>query len=186
MRRPTLTTTIACLAAITAATGCSSQEPEPPAAAIASAAAQVGWSPCDALPADTVGGLVGERVSQETGTTDAPRCTFTPRTEGGAAYAINYLWFDGGLDAALDAAQETAGASAAQLRPITVAGAESARIAVRTQESGILVTGFVQTPGLVQSVNAAQPTPYDERRVVRGTKALLAELARRAPRASSG
>ena len=51
---------------------------------------------------------------------------------------------------------------------------------VSAKKSGVLVTGFVQTDGLVQSVNAAQLAPYDEAQVVDGTKALLAELAERA------
>lgn len=166
--------------AVVAVAGCSSEEPEP--SAIPSEVAKVAWSPCDTLPADTVSRLVGERVDQNTGTLEAPGCKFTPRQRGGAVYDVNYLWFDGGLDAALDAM----GAAGAQLRPIEIDGADSARLVVRTQKSGVLVTGFVQTPGLVQSVNAVQLKPYDERRVVRGTKALLAELASGAPGPSSG
>jgi hypothetical protein len=45
----------------------------------------------------------------------------------------------------------------------------------------VLVSGFVQTEGLVQSVNAVQLRPYDERAVVSGTRRLLAALAAHAP-----
>jgi hypothetical protein len=57
---------------------------------------------------------------------------------------------------------------------------------VSPTKTGVLVTGFVQTDGLVQSVNAAQLPPYDQAQVVAGTTALLAELAKHAPSAPSG
>lgn len=144
--------------------------------------AGVAWSPCDELTARSVSRLVGAGVEEHDGTAAAPRCTFTPTREGGAAYDLSYLWFDGGLDAALAAM----GASGAQLKPAEVPGADAARLAVRATKSAVLVTGFVQTPGLVQSVNAAQLAPYDEQQVVDATRALLAELAKRAPDPSSG
>ena len=142
----------------------------------------VGWSPCDDLTAASVSRLVGAVVQEDNGTVGAPRCTFTPKRAGGAAYDVSYLWFDGGLDAALD----SMGATGAQLEPVDVAGAEAARLVVSADESGVLVTGFVQTDGLVQSVNAAQVAPYDEKQVAAGTKALLAELAKHAPTSPKG
>ena len=144
--------------------------------------AAVGWSPCDGLTAASVSRLVGAAVREQNGTVAAPRCTFTPARKGGAAYDVSYLWFDGGLDAALDAM----GASGAQLEPVDVAGAEAARLVVDATKSGVLVTGFVQTDGLVHSVNAAQLAPYDEAQVVSGTTALLAELAEHAPTSTKG
>lgn len=173
------------LVALCTATACSSDQADQDTAEPthgASDAAGVGWSPCDALPAASVSKLVGEAVSQETGTESAPRCTFTPKEKGGAAYDVSYLWFDGGLDNALDAM----GATGEQLRKIDVDGADAARLVVSSQKSGVLVTGFVQTEGLVQSVNAVQVKPYDEQQVVAGTKALLAELAAQAPTSSAG
>ncbi|QWF21998.1 DUF3558 family protein [Nocardioides sp. LMS-CY] len=170
------------LAAMTAATltlalsGCSGGSSGTPSAA-ESAAANVAWSPCDGLTAETVGRLVGAPVTERTGSITAPQCTFTPERKGGAAYDVNYQWFAGGLDDALD----TMGAAGAQLEPVDIDGAESARMVVRTQKSGVLVTGFVQTAGLVQNVNAVQVTPYDEDAVVAGTQALMAELVRQAP-----
>lgn len=169
----------AATAALIALAGCSSDTTEPSDAAseAASHAANVGWSPCDALPAASVSRLVGERVAQHTGTVSAPRCTFTPKRKGGAAYDVSYLWFDGGLDEALDAM----GATGEQLKKVDIAGADAARLVVSAEKSGVLVTGFVQTEGLVQSVNAVQVKPYDEGAVVAGTTALLAALARHAP-----
>jgi len=170
---------VAALAATTLLAGCSSDGSDPSSASSpdASDVAGVAWSPCDGLTAASVGGLVGEDVQENDGTADAPRCTFTPVTEGGAAYDVSYLYFDGGLDAALDAM----GAAGAQLKTVDVAGADAARLVVSAKQAGVLVTGFVQTGGLVQSVNAAQPAPYDEKQVVSGTKALLASLAEQAP-----
>ena len=46
---------------------------------------------------------------------------FTPETEGGPAYEVSYLWFDGGLDAALD----SMGAASTRLR-IAVLGSPAA------------------------------------------------------------
>ncbi|KQW47817.1 hypothetical protein ASC77_15440 [Nocardioides sp. Root1257] len=162
--------------------GCSSSDGSGTPSAAESAAANVAWSPCDDLTAASVGRLVGSGVKELDGTLTSPRCTFTPARTGGPAYDVNYLWFDGGLDAALDAM----GASGAQLEPIDVAGADAARLVVRAEKSGVLVTGFVQTEGLVQSVNAAQVAPYDEDQVVAGTKALLATLAAKAPTTPQG
>ncbi|MBA2954871.1 DUF3558 domain-containing protein [Nocardioides sp. MAH-18] len=158
-------------------TGCSSDDPEQPSAEQSQAAA-VAWSPCDGLTADAVAELVGEPVNEVDGSADQPRCTFTPQRKGGAAYDLSYLWFDGGLDAALTAM----GAAGSQLEPIDVPGADAARIVVDARgDDGMLVTGFVQTGGLVQSVNAVQLAPYDEQAVVAATKALLGELAAKAP-----
>ena len=174
---------VAALAATASLAGCSSDGSDPSTATPdASDIAGVAWSPCDDLSAASVSRLVGGAVKEDDGTADAPRCTFTPVRKGGAAYDVSFLWFDGGLDAALDAM----GATGAQLKKVDVAGADAARLVVSAKKAGVLVTGFVQTDGLVQSVNAAQLAPYDEAQVVAGTKALLAELAKQAPTSPSG
>jgi hypothetical protein len=173
---------VAALAATTSLAACSSGGSEPSTAPDASDIAGVAWSPCDDLTAAAVGRLVGAAVKEDDGTAAAPRCTFTPVRTGGAAYDVSYLWFDGGLDAALDAM----GATGAQLKKVDVEGADAARLVVSAKKGGVLVTGFVQTDGLVQSVNAAQLAPYDEAQVVDGTKALLGELAEQAPTSPSG
>ena len=168
-------TTAALLAAAALLAGCSSGGEAP--SDQQSKAADVAWNPCDGLTAAGVSRIAGERVTMRTGTADQPRCTFVPRRTGGPAYDVSYLWFDGGLDAALD----SMGAIAGQLRPVDVAGADAARIAVRERRTGILVTGFVQTAGLVQSVNAVHLEPYDRQAFVTSTTDLLAALARTAP-----
>lgn len=172
----------AALAAAALLSGCSSSGPASPAGSSTpqpqeSQAAQVGWSPCDGLTADRVSAIAGATVTEQTGTADQPRCTFVPLRKDGPAYDVSYLWFDGGLDEALD----SMGAIADQLRRVDVPGADAARVAVKRRQSGVLVTGFVQTKGLVQSVNAAQLAPYDADALVRSTTDLLTELARRAP-----
>ncbi|MGY2701020.1 hypothetical protein [Nocardioides sp. HB32] len=168
------------LAAAALLAGCSSSDPSgsPAPSAQETLAAHVAWSPCDGLTAAAVSRIAGEQVTEQTGTTDQPRCTFVPKEKGGPAYDVSYLYFDGGLDAALD----SMGAIATQLHPVTVPGADAARIAVRERRSGILVTGFVQTKGLVQSVNAVHLRPYDEDEFVTSATDLLAVLARKAPR----
>ena len=180
--RALLTAAVLSLAAV--ATGCSGGSASPAATSSdsstsseASKAAGVAWSPCDTLTAASVSSLVGEKVGENDGTSDQPRCTFTPAEDGGAAYDVSYLWFDGGLDAALD----SMGAISSQLERVRLPGADAARVAVKARKSGVLVTGFVQTKGLVQSVNAVQLAPYDEQQVVGATKRLLAELAAQAP-----
>ncbi|HEU5037574.1 MAG TPA: hypothetical protein VFT70_11250 [Nocardioides sp.] len=173
MRRPV---TVA-LAAAALLAGCSSSPSDDAPTAQASKAVDVAWSPCDGLTAAGVARIAGEPVTMQTGTADQPRCTFVPREDGGPAYDVNYLWFDGGLDEALD----SMGAIASQLRPVDVPGADAARLAVRERPTGILVTGYVQTGGLVQSVNAVHLKPYDRDAFVASARGLLAELAERAP-----
>jgi hypothetical protein len=157
--------------------GCSSSPDGAPSAEEESKAANVAWSPCDGLTAAGVSRIAGERVTMQTGTLGQPRCTFVPVAKGGPAYDVSYLWFDGGLDQALD----SLGAAGSQLRPVRVPGADAARIAVRERQTGILVTGYVQTRGLVQSVNAVHLKPYDRAAFVTSATDLLAALARAAP-----
>jgi hypothetical protein len=157
--------------------GCSGSSPSPRPSDEQSQAADVAWNPCDGLSAATVGRVAGARVTMQTGTTDQPRCTFVPQARRGPAYDVSYLWFDGGLDEALD----SMGAISSQLRSVSVPGASAARLAVRERGSGILVTGFVQTKGLVQSVNAVHLAPYDKDDFVTTVTGLMAVLAATAP-----
>lgn len=155
--------------------GCAQQPAADPSAAIS--ARGVGWSPCDGLTAGSVSDLAGEPMTEQTGTSDQPRCAFTPKGKGGAAYDVNYLWFDGGLGSAWESMGDVAGT----VTDIDVPGAQAARLVVNATDSALLVSGFVQTKGLVQSVNAVQLAPYDEPTVVRATRGLLAELVEQAP-----
>ncbi len=158
--------------------GCSSDGAAPtPADPAVSDAAAVGWSPCDGLGPAQVGRYAGQQMAEQTGTADQPRCAFTPVTEGGPAFDVNYLFFDGGLDEAWRTMGEVPG----RVSRIDVPGADTARLVVHARRSAVLVTGFVQSGGLVQSVNAVQLRPYDEQRVVAATRQLLAALVRAAP-----
>lgn len=163
------------------ATACSSDADDPRDADLAdpavSQAAEVAWSPCDGLSAPQVTRLAGEEMTEQTGTVEEPRCTFTPVTDGGPAFDISYLWFDG----TLDEAWQTMGDVQGRVTRIDVPSADGARLVVHTRPSAVLVTGFVQTRGLVQSVNAVQLKPYAERQVVATTRGLLAALVRAAP-----
>lgn len=173
------TAALAAVVLASLATGACSSDPTSPDEPSGEELMSVAWSPCDDLTAEQVSTVVGESVVEQAGTADEPRCAFTPKAEGGAAYDLNYLWFDGGLDAALGAM----GATGSQLRPVDVPGANAARVAVRERRTGLLVTGFVETDGLVQSVNVVQLAPYDADAVVDATTGLLAELATLAPEA---
>jgi hypothetical protein len=166
-------------AALLGVAGCSGGGSDDPDSADIAA---LSWSPCDDLTAAAVGDLVGSPVKEHDGTETAPRCTFTPVEKGAPAYDVSYLWFDGGLDDALTAM----GATGTQLEPIDIPGATAARMVVRPQKTGVVATAFVETDGLVQSVNAAQITPYDEDLVVSGTKALLTALVENAPTPPKG
>lgn len=162
------------------AAGCSSGSEAPdsaPSEAAASEAAAVAWSPCDGLSAGQVTRLAGEEMAEQTGTLEEPRCTFTPVAEGGPAFDVSYLWFDGTLDEAWDSMGEVQG----EVSRIDVPGADAARLVVNARPRAVLVTGFVQTRGLVQSINAVDLKPYAERRVVATTRGLLAALVRSAP-----
>ena len=92
---------------------------------------------------------------------------------------MSYLWFDGGLDEALDAM----GAASPGSSRSTSRAPRPPGWSWSPSKTGVLVTGFVQTDGLVQSVNAAQLAPYDQEQVVAGPRRLLAELAQQAPTA---
>ena len=146
----------------------------------ASDAAGVAWSPCDGITAAQVSKIAGTALTMSTGTTESPACMFLPKKKGAIAFDVSYLFFDGGLDTALKAM----GTAGTQLESVEVPGATAARIAVKTRKNAIAVTGFVETDGLVQSVNAAQLAPYDEDQVVAATQDLLAALAAAAPTSS--
>ncbi|WP_460831659.1 hypothetical protein [Nocardioides hungaricus] len=167
---------VATAAALTGCSGSPEAEPAPAPTGVAG----VAWSPCDDLTARQVGEIAGEPVKERTGTRASPRCTFVPATKGGPAYDVSYLFFDGGLDAAL-AAMGTVGK---QLESVDVPGAEAARLAVKERKDGVLVTGFVQADGLVQSVNAVRLEPYDSDALVRSVTDLMALLAKNASQAN--
>lgn len=165
--------------------GCSSSDSDPGPAASPGVAPGVApsselptWTPCDDLAAAEVGRLLGEEVTEEVGTPGARRCAFLPTTDGGATLDVNYLWFDGSFDQAWDSiGEDVAGVE----RDLDLPGADAARLVVQQREDAVLVTGFVQTGGLIESVNAVSLDPSDRGRLVRAARGVLALLSSRAP-----
>jgi hypothetical protein len=151
-------------------------EPDPSAAASALADAGT-WNPCADLAAGPVGRALGGRVSKETGTVDTPRCAFLPEAEGGPTLNVTYTWFDGGFERAWRSMGELDGA----VRDLDLRGADHARLVVSAREKAVLVTGFVQTGDLIETVNAAALAPYDRASVTAATTEVMATLVRHAP-----
>ncbi|MBC9732552.1 DUF3558 family protein [Nocardioides marmotae] len=136
------------------------------------------WNPCDDLTAAEVGRLLGEEVREEVGEPGAMRCTFVPVAEGGATIDVNYLWFDGSFAEAWD----SIGADVAgKVRDVDVPTAEAARTVEQVTDDAAVVTGFVQTGGLIESVNAIVLDPAERDRLVRATRGMLRLLSERAP-----
>lgn len=135
------------------------------------------WNPCGDLSADRVGTALGADVTLDTGTAEEPRCAFLPVAEGGPTLNVTYLWFDGGLDEVFASMGHVAG----EVTEPRVPGADAARLVVNANRKATLVTGFVQTGGLVETVNAVQLGSSEPRAVVRATRAVLATLAGNAP-----
>ncbi|SFC14411.1 Protein of unknown function [Nocardioides terrae] len=130
-------------------------------------------NPCDAVDVAAVSRVLGSKLTKETGTAAAPRCTLTPVEKGGPAFDLSYLWFDQGLEAAWSSMQVPAGTVS---RP-TVPGADDARLVVNDSGSAYAVTAFLQNGKLIQSVNALALAPYDGPKVLHATKLLLRQLS---------
>ncbi len=113
----------------------------------------------------------------ETGTAQAPRCAFLPVEEGGATLNVTYLWFDGGFDEAFTSMGRIDGT----VTEVRVPGADAARLVVNRNRRATLVTGFVQTGRLVETINAVQLAPADPAAVVRTTRQVMATLVANAP-----
>ena len=142
-----------------------------------STSAAPAWNPCGDLSARQVGAALGARVTVDTGSTDAPRCAFLPAAKNGPTLNVTYLWFDGGFEQAFASMGRLDGRVS---RP-AVPGADAARLVVNTNRQATLVTGFVRTGRLVETVNAVQLTPSDPRAVVRATRRVMATLVAHAP-----
>ena len=70
----------------------------PPRTPIPSELAEPLWNPCDTLDPTEVADLFGATFDQQTGTDQAPRCTFTPTVEGETVLDINYQLYGGTLE----------------------------------------------------------------------------------------
>jgi hypothetical protein len=113
----------------------------------------------------------------DTGSADQPRCAFLPTARNGPTLNATYLWFDGRFEQAFASMGRLEGRVS---RP-TVPGADAARLVVSSNRQATLVTGFVKTGRLVETVNAAQLTASDPQAVVRATLRVMATLVAHAP-----
>ena len=139
--------------------------------------APAAWNPCRDLHADRVGAALGADVTLDTGTAEAPRCAFLPVADGGPTLNVTYLWFEGGFDEAFASMGRIDGA----VTRLTVPGADAARLVVNAGRTATLVTGFVQTGGLIETVNAVQLAPSRPQDVARATRQVMTTLVMHAP-----
>jgi hypothetical protein len=135
------------------------------------------WNPCDALELSAVSDWFGGDYTKDSGTLSAPRCTFTPATDGDPVIDANYQPFPGGLDAVF----ESMDIDPDDVREVEVAGADAARIVVDFDDRQLFVSGFVQNGDLIQTVDVIDPQPYETSVVVRGVRSVLAEFSAAAP-----
>ncbi len=140
------------------------------------------FNPCTDLSAAFVGRRLGSPVTEDRGTAADPRCAFLPTREGGPAMEVNYLVFTGPLDEIF----ATMGPVPGRVRVLDLPTAADARLVVNPSDDGIAVTGFVQTGGLVETVNTVALAPYDQQVVVAGTRAVMRRLSERAAARARG
>lgn len=174
-------TTAALLAAAALLTACSADDSgsaaaDPTPTATESHAAV--WNPCDGLEAARVEKALGDRLTVERGTPDAPRCALVPRQEGGTVIDANYTVFAGTLDQAWDSMGAPDDGS---VTSPAIPTADGARLVVDAGSKALGVTGFVQKGGLVLIVNALDPTPYREGKVSAAVREVMTQLAAYAP-----
>jgi len=132
------------------------------------------WNPCDGLDARGVGRMFGGAVTEQSGTPTEPRCSFFPETEGDPVVDANYQLFPEGLAAAW----RTMGRSeTARVTRPDVRGADDTRLVVEIDHGQLFVSGFVQNGILIQTVDAVDPAPYDEERLVRAVTWTMGELS---------
>ena len=172
---------VAALATALLLTGCSggavdteTATPTSTPTSTASTPAAAPFNPCDDLTAALVGRALGAEVSKETGSGSNLRCAFLPKQTGGPTLNVTYLDFAGDFDEAWAAMGTIDGT----VTDVDVAGAQAARLVVNTRDDAVLVTGFVQVGGLLQTVNAVQLAPYDEARSTAAVTTVLTRLAK--------
>jgi hypothetical protein len=135
------------------------------------------WNPCADLAAARVSAALGTEVTKENGNDATPRCAFLPVAEGGPTLNVTYLWYDGSFEEAWDSMGRIRG----RVTGLDVPGADAARLVVHTRKKAVLVTGFVQTGELIETVNAIALDPDDRAALVAATRQVLTALARNAP-----
>jgi hypothetical protein len=168
-------TAFAALAALLLLAACSGDDdPAPPSPSPTEAL----WNPCDSLDLGEVSTWFDAGFAKDAGTPDAPACTFTPDDEGGPVVDANYMLFPEGLDALFDAMTDL---DPDDVREVRVPGADAARVIVDFDDRQLFVNGSVQNDDLIQTVDVVDPAPYDEARVVRAVRSILAEFSAAAP-----
>ena len=170
---------VAAVAAVLLLAGCAGDD-EPTSLPTATPTEPL-WNPCDSLEVTEVGAWFDARFTQDSGTPTAPVCTFTPEAEGGPALDANYMLFPEGLDAVF----ESMTVDPEDVREVRVPGADAARVVVDFDDRQLFVSGFVQNGDLIQTVDVVDPLPYDEARVVRAVRSILAEFSAAAPQGGS-
>lgn len=144
------------------------------------------WNPCDGLDAAQLERRYGARFEQQTGTESAPRCTFTPRQDGGPAVEVNYQLFPGDLEELFATFGELPEGSDTEVSSPRVPRADGARLVVEPSQQTLTLTGFVRNGNLVQVVNAIDPAPYDRQSLTRAVTLTLTDLATHAAREEVG
>ena len=158
----------------TTETSSTSSSPSPSASPSASKPA---FNPCSGLAAGPVGRALREKVRETTGTADNPRCAFLPVAKGGPTLNVTYLEFGGDFDKAFAAMGQIKG----RVSDVRIPGATAARVVVHASRKVVLVTGFVQVHGLIETVNAIQLAPYDAGTMRDATEAVMRTLVATAP-----
>lgn len=153
-----------------------SSEPTPEPTASTSAASF--WNPCGGIEVGPVQRALGAGLRADGGTDDVPRCALLPKQDGGAVIDVNYAPFDGTLDEAWEAMGAPDDGSVTEP---DVPLADAARLVVDPGEQALGVTGFVQKGGVVMLVNALDPTPYRQERVVDAVRVVMEQVAAYAP-----
>ena len=171
----------AALAGVLLLTGCSggsepseTAAPAPTTPPTQSTPTAAPFNPCDDLTAALVGRALGAEVRKETGSSSTLRCAFLPTETGGPTLNVTYLDFDGDFEQAW----ASMGTIDGTVTDVDVAGARAARLVVNARDDAVLVTGFVQVGGLLQTVNAVQLAPYDESGATAAVTTVLARLAK--------
>lgn len=134
------------------------------------------FSPCDHLSARLVGRALGVEVTEETGDVDNPRCAYLPVVEGGPTLNVNYVRFKGSFDEAWASMGDLPG----DVSDLEIDSANNARLVVNETQEAVVITGFVQTGSLIESVNAIQLAPFDRATMVRAATTVLTTLSARA------
>lgn len=165
------------LAASTALSACSGDEPAQIAPPEPQVSAEPAWNPCSGLDIETVTELFGTTYTTRLGTAEAPVCTFAPQTDGEPVVDVNYQTFPGSLGELLKTFGQTEVPGRTQVTTPDVEGADDVRLIIDGNDGTFVATAFVRNGLLVQILNVLDLAPYDRRELLRGVDVLMADLA---------